>query len=70
VPVGRLVPPRSEPPKKEAPLEESFFSDTEGAQSQPLTGEVPLQPRSRALPLVMAAGLIIGIVLTDRKSVV
>jgi TolA-binding protein len=44
-------------------LEERFFSDTEGAMSQPLTGEHIVVPRnSRALPIVLALGLLFGIV--------
>ncbi|MCA2981915.1 MAG: tetratricopeptide repeat protein [Myxococcaceae bacterium] len=42
--------------------EEAFFEDTIGANSQPFTGEIVLPRRSRALPIVIALGFVIGII--------
>lgn len=59
-PVGRVTPPPAAAPTA---LEDSFFSDTEGKLSQPLTGENVLPPRrSKALPIVVALGLLLGVV--------
>jgi hypothetical protein len=53
-PLGKLTPPK---------IEDSFFQDTEGKQSQPMSVENAL-PRSgleRALPFVIVLGLVLGI---------
>lgn len=56
-PVGKVSPPRASPPSA---LEAGFFSDTEA--SQPLSVENPLPPRtSKALPIVVVAGLVLGV---------
>ena len=59
-PVGKVAPPRSSPPPE---LEDSFFSDTEGKQSQPLSAENPMPPAtsSKALPIVIVVGLVLGV---------
>ncbi|MER2563367.1 MAG: DUF4388 domain-containing protein [Myxococcaceae bacterium] len=49
---------KSPPPE----LEEAFFEDTIGTNSQPFSGENPIPQRSRALPIVIALGLVVGIV--------
>ncbi len=61
-PLGRVSAPKTAP--KDI-LEDGFFSDTEGMQSQPLSLEnaVPLRP-NRTWLLVILAGLAIGIVST------
>jgi CheY-like chemotaxis protein/TolA-binding protein len=57
--LGKVTPPRASPPSS---LEESFFSDTEGTGSQPLSVENPVPRRSsKALPLVVVAGLLLGV---------
>lgn len=72
------LPPAPLPPKPVAPmvvptvgaaskapapeLEEAFFEDTIGTNSQPFSGENPIPQRSRALPIVIALGLVVGIV--------
>jgi CheY-like chemotaxis protein len=54
--------PAPSPRPSLAAAEEAFFSDTEGKLSQPLTGEHPLpRGRSKALPLVIALGLVLGV---------
>jgi CheY-like chemotaxis protein len=46
----------------EPPIEDAFFSDTAGQNSQPLSVENRLPPqRSKALPLVIVAGLLLGV---------
>ncbi len=54
VPLGKLTPPR---------VEESFFQDTEGKQSQPMSVEnvVPRSGFERLLPVVIVLGLVVGI---------
>lgn len=63
VPIARVSPAKPSPQKPDQ-LEDSFFSDTEGKLSQPLTGEniVPPGGSSKALLVVIAAGFIIGII--------
>ncbi len=63
-PVAPMVVPTVGPAAKApAPeLEEAFFEDTIGTNSQPYTGENPIPQRSRALPIVIALGLVVGIV--------
>lgn len=58
-----VVPTVGPAAKAPAPdLEEAFFEDTIGTNSQPFTGENPIPQRSRALPIVIALGLVVGIV--------
>ncbi len=65
-PIGRLTPPKVEPkaPEKDA-LEDNFFGDTEGKNSQPMSMEnpVPLRP-NRTWLLVVLAGLALGVIST------
>lgn len=42
--------------------EEAFFEDTVGSNSQLLSGENPMPPKSRALPIVIALGFLVGII--------
>jgi CheY-like chemotaxis protein len=42
--------------------EDEFFEDTVGSNSQPFSGEHPIPQRSRALPIVVVLGLLLGIV--------
>ncbi|MDP3234903.1 MAG: response regulator [Myxococcales bacterium] len=42
--------------------EEAFFEDTVGSTSQLLSGENPMPPKSRALPIVIALGFVVGII--------
>lgn len=58
VPLGKVSAPADE--------EAKFFDDTEGQNSQPLTGEapVPASRGSRTLLFVIAAGLLVGIATT------
>jgi len=42
--------------------EEAFFEDTVGSNSQSLSGEHPMPPKSRALPIVIALGFLVGII--------
>jgi CheY-like chemotaxis protein len=42
--------------------EESFFDDQEGKHTEPFSGENPIPQRSKALPIVIALGLVAGIV--------
>lgn len=60
-PIARLKAPTPPPPDK---LEEDFFSDSEGKNSQPLSIENQMPPirSNRTLPLVIIAGLAIGII--------
>jgi hypothetical protein len=61
VSVTSVLPPRPSP--KALDLEENFFSDTEGKNSQPLSIENPVQLRpNRTWLLVSIAGLAIGII--------
>ncbi|MDP1825727.1 MAG: response regulator [Archangium sp.] len=58
-PVGKLSAPKPPPPA----LEDQFFSDTEGANSQPLSLENPIPIRgNRTWALVIMAGLALGII--------
>lgn len=58
-----VVPTVGAAAKSPAPeLEEAFFEDTIGTNSQPFSGENPIPQRSRALPIVIALGLVVGIV--------
>ncbi len=42
--------------------EEAFFEDTVGSNSELMSGENLMPPKSRALPIVIALGLLIGII--------
>lgn len=42
--------------------EEAFFEDTVGSNSQLLSGENPMPQKSRALPIVIALGFVVGII--------
>lgn len=42
--------------------EEAFFEDTVGSNSQLLSGENPMPQKSRALPIVIALGFLVGII--------
>ncbi len=58
-PLGRMSPP----PQASFGAEDDFFTDSEGKNSQPLSVENPLPIRpNRTLPLVILAGLAIGII--------
>lgn len=54
-PVGRLSAPATE--------EDKFFNDTDGANSEPMSVENSVPTRSsRTLPMVLAGGLLVGVV--------
>ncbi|MBL8914114.1 MAG: response regulator [Archangium sp.] len=58
--IGKVKTPAPQPPPD---LEDGFFGDAEGKNSQPLSIENPMPPTSnRTLPLVIIAGLAIGII--------
>lgn len=58
-PVARLSAPKPQPDG----LEDSFFSDTEGRNSEALSMENPVPVRSgRTLPAVLIGGLLVGVV--------
>ena len=57
-----VVPTVGSAAKSPPELEEAFFEDTIGTNSQPFSGENPIPQRSRALPIVIALGLVVGIV--------
>ncbi|MBL8918537.1 MAG: response regulator [Myxococcaceae bacterium] len=42
--------------------EDEFFEDTVGSNSQPFSGEHPIPSRSKALPIVVVLGLVLGVV--------
>lgn len=57
-PIGKVAPPKPPPA-----LEDQFFSDTEGKDSQPLSIENPIPIRqNRTWALVIMAGLALGII--------
>ncbi len=68
-PTPQLPPVPAPAPAKAVPIarinpepEDAFFDDSEGQNSQPFTGENPVPQRSKALPIVVALGLLAGIV--------
>lgn len=60
-PIAKLTAPAPKPPP--SALEDQFFSDTEGKDSQPLSIEnpIPIRP-SRTWALVIMAGLALGVI--------
>jgi CheY-like chemotaxis protein len=64
-PPAPIVVPTVGPAAKAPPpeqLEEAFFEDTVGANSEPFTGETVVPQKSRALPIVVVLGFLLGIV--------
>lgn len=63
-PAAPIVVPTVGPAAKqpEVNVEEAFFEDTVGASSQPDSAELVVPQRSRALPIVIALGFLVGIV--------
>lgn len=61
-PAPIVVTPSPSPAKPAPALEEAFFEDTIGSTSQPFSGEHLIAPRSRALPIVIVLGFIVGII--------